>query len=85
MTVNVAAANVGGTLNGVDNGSGHYKIATSGVPGATYNVEAETDGVGGFVTIATGIVADVNNGLFTWTDPDLISAHTSRIYRLVQP
>ena len=82
VVVTVNAVNYGATLAGVDDGTGHYKITTSGVRNQTYNVQAITDGVGGWTTIATATAAD--NGVVIWTDPDAISAHTSRIYRLAQ-
>lgn len=82
VVVTVNAVNAGPSLDGVDVG-GHYKITTSGMPNQIYNVQAITDGNGVWQTISTATAAD--NGVVIWTDQDLISAHTSRVYRLAQP
>ena len=86
LTATVAAANVGPSLSGGDDGTGHYKITTSGVPTATYNVQASTLDSGvwsSWATIATGITAD-QYGEVTWTDSEAISAHGGKMYRLAQ-
>jgi fibronectin-binding autotransporter adhesin len=82
VSVTVNAVNAGPTLTAVDDGNGHYKITTSGMPNQIYDVQAITDGVGGWQDI--GDVTAAANGVVSWTDPDPIIDHTSRIYRLAQ-
>lgn len=81
----MSAANVSVTLTTATVsilGEDHYQITTSGLPNQAYDVQAITDGVGDWTTIDTTTAAA--NGVIIWTDPDPISEHTSRIYRLAQ-
>ena len=85
VVVTVNAANAGQTLTGGDDGTGHYKITTSGIRNQTYNVQAQTtdhDVTGTWTTISTATAAD--NGVVIWTDSEAITAHQMRIYRLAQ-
>jgi len=85
VVVTVSAANVV-SLTGGDNGSGYYKITTSGMPGQTYNVQTQTTDAnvtGSWTTISTATAEA--NGVIIWTDSELITAHQARIYRLAQP
>ena len=84
VIVTVNAINAGPSLAGVDDGNGHYQITTSGMPNQNYNVQAITGGTGDWQLIPP-VATAAANGVVIWTDPDPISAHTSRIYRLVQP
>ena len=56
------------------------------MPGATYDVQAQTldNSVwSAWGTIATGITAD-QYGVITWTDTEPLSAHDGKLYRLAQ-
>jgi hypothetical protein len=85
VTVTINDANVSPTLSGADDGTGHYKITTSGMASTTYDVQAQTTDnsvTGPWATISTATAAA--NGVVIWTDSDLITAHQARIYRLKQ-
>jgi hypothetical protein len=85
VDVTINDANVSPTLSGADDGTGKYKITTSGKPTTLYDVQAQTTDsnvTGPWTTI--GSTTSAANGVVSWTDSELITAHQMRIYRLKQ-
>ena len=85
VDVTINDANVSPTLSGADDGTGHYKITTSGLPTTLYDVQAQTTDsnvTGSWTTIDS--TTSAANGVVSWTDSELITAHQMRIYRLKQ-